>query len=445
MRRKRFMSATENTVIDLNFVPAWARRPADERRFEHFKGDKKDRFPEQRRGGARSGRHPFESGRNSRGRTAAVSAPSRRPPPAETRESTRRHYGHLPIKVNFMPGRRGLERLAARLARSGRAFPMLEVARIFLSKPDFYAVKQRLMPFATGADSRNLYQCAVCKAVFSAHARALDHVLERHSDLYYVREEKQVEAPKGNFVCVARCSLSGELLCPPNYHEFNERVRELHRVRFSSMPMEDYRRHIVNETDPSLIEQWKNEASRQVVYRTLKGEQPVVFRYRHQMAAHFLENYAPALVRKGHLFITPGALCREIEDDSVRRAVEEARSNEEQLQSKMAASLQTVFPRLGLHVFKTSGGDAFVTSVVPSPIEPSCSDAGIRRVLECLGAHPGITRQELVERIQPQTVPYAPETAAILNAIRWMVEKGHVIEFYNGTLAIPTAPSKPAK
>ena len=70
---------------------------------------------------------------------------------------------------------------------------------------------------------------------------------------------------------------------------------------------------------------------------------------------------------------------------------------------------------------------------------------GIRRILECLCAHPGVSRQELVTLLQPDAAPDAPEVAAILHALHWMVEKGHVIEFYNGTLAIPYRKPEPAK
>jgi len=92
---------------------------------------------------------------------------------------------------------------------------------------------------------------------------------------------------------------------------------------------------------------------------------------------------------------------------------------------------------------------------VPNPIDPLRAADGIRRILECLCAHPGVSRQELVTLLRPDTAPGAvpdapevaatPEVAAILHALRWMVEKGHVIEFYNGTLAIPYRKPESAK
>lgn len=464
------MSTPGDMVIELNFVPEWARRPADQSpyaRFEdHPRGRDRDRGHDQdrRRPGDKSGyadqrRMGTESGVKKRG-SLGPPRPFRAAPAPSPAENDRRQARPSepgrgpdnrppPIEVTFIPERRGLKPLVARLARSGRAYPLFEVATLFLSKPDFYAVKQEVIPGAAGAESVFLYQCAECKVVFLDRNRAVEHALNKHMDLFYAREETQSDPPKGAFMCVARCSLSGELLGPPNYHEFNERVLELHSTRFASMSLDAYRRHIVNETNPALIEQWKKEACRQIVYRTLRAVEPLIFKRRNQMEAHFLEHYAPTLIWKGRRFVTPGVACRDLEDPQIRRVVEESWAHENQFPLKMAVSIQPAFRQLGLHMFKVSGKATFVTAIVPHPIDPLQAADGIRRILECLCAHPGISRRELVTLLRPDTVPgavpEAPEVAAILQALRWMVEKGHVIEFYNGTLAIPYRRPESAK
>ncbi|MCX6991896.1 MAG: hypothetical protein NT011_02010 [Kiritimatiellaeota bacterium] len=469
------MSTPGDMVIELNFVPEWARRPADQTPYARFEdrhgGRDRDRDQDRRRPGNKSGyadqrRMGPESGGQKRGGLGPP-RPFRAAPAPSTSESDRRQPAYNPsadgrsiagrersdnrppVEVTFIPERRGLKPLVARLARSGRAYPLFEVATLFLSKPDFYAVKQEVIPGAAGAESVFLYQCAECKVVFLDRNRAVAHALNKHMDLFYAREETQSAPPKGAFMCVARCKLSGELLGPPNYHEFNERVLELHSTRFAAMSLDAYRRHIVNETDPALIEQWKKEACRQIVYRTLRAAEPLTFKRRNQVEAHFLEHYAPTLIWKGRRFVTPGVACLDLEDPHIRRVVEESWAHENQFPLKMAVSIQPAFRHLGLHTFKASGKATFVTAIVPHPIDPLQAADGIRRILECLCAHPGVSRQELVTLLRPDTapgaVPAAPEVAAILHALHWMVEKGHVIEFYNGTLAIPYRKPESAK
>ncbi|MBU0715210.1 MAG: hypothetical protein KJ964_07635 [Verrucomicrobia bacterium] len=468
------MSTPGDMVIELNFVPEWARRPADQSAYARFedrpRGRGRDRDQDRRRPGDKSGyadqrRMGTESGGKKRGGLGAPrpfrAAPGSSPSESDRRQERLPQGGQgsdnrpPPIEVTFIPERRGLKPLVARLARSGRAYPLFEVATLFLSKPDFYAVKQEVIPGAADAESVFLYQCAECKVVFLDRNRAVAHALNKHMDLFYAREETQNDPPKGAFMCVARCKLSGELLGPPNYHEFNERVLELHSTRFASMSLDAYRRQIVNETDPALIEQWKKEACRQIVYRTLRVAEPLTFKRRNQVEAHFLEHYAPTLIWKGRRFVTPGVACRDLEDPHMRRVVEESWAHENQFPLKMAVSIQPAFRHLGLHMFKASGKATFVTAIVPHPIDPLQAADGIRRILECLCAHPGVSRQELVMLLRPDTAPGAmpdapevaatPEVVAILHALRWMLEKGHVIEFYNGTLAIPYRKPESAK
>ncbi|MFH1476924.1 MAG: hypothetical protein ABIH24_05475 [Verrucomicrobiota bacterium] len=474
------MSTSGEMILELNFVPEWARRPADQSRYARFEDRPRgrsrdhdgDRDHDRRRPPNKSGciaqrRSGPASGGEKRGGFGPP-GPSRAAPSCSERDrrpsagnpdsprgrdsiAGREHPGNHPppVAVTFIPERRGLKPLVARLARSGRAYPLFEVATLFLSKPDFYAVKQEVIPGAAGAASVFLYQCAECKVVFLDRNLAVSHALNKHIDLFYAREETQNDPPKGAFMCVARCSLSGELLGPPNYHEFNERVLEMHGTRFASMSLDAYRRQIVNETDPALIERWKKEACRQIVYRTLRAAEPLTFKRRSQVEAHFLEHYAPALIWQGRRFVTPGVACRDLEDPQIRRLVEESWVNENQFPLKMAVSIQPAFRHLGLHMFKASGKATFVTAIVPHAIDPLQAADDIRRILECLCAHPGINRQELVRLLRSDTAsgatPDAPEKAAILHALRWMVEKGHVIEFYNGTLAIPGCKPENAK
>ena len=88
-----------------------------------------------------------------------------------------------------------------------------------------------------------------CQAVFVEKERALGHALKAHIGKFYEKQETQAEPPKGNFVCVARCGLSGELLGPPNYHGYSEKLSELHRTRFAHLTLDEYRSRITNEAD----------------------------------------------------------------------------------------------------------------------------------------------------------------------------------------------------
>ncbi|MBI2439852.1 MAG: hypothetical protein HYV35_00585 [Lentisphaerae bacterium] len=464
------MSTPGDMVIELNFVPAWARRPAKENYYARYEARSAEGRAgrEARRRSDDNYRYPKRNARPQPQTSRRAPGLSQLPPRREdsrasasgyaTRDKTERsgsEHGQgasdgkyprgsgsppAPLKITFIPESRGLKPLAARLRRSGRAYPLLDVAALFISKPNYYAVKHEVAVDGHRRAPLFLYQCSACQAVFLDYDLSVAHALNAHLDRFYAREEIALEPPKGTFTTVARCKLSGELLGPPNYHEFNERLAELHRTRFAAMELEAYRRQIANETDPELIEQWKKEASRQVVYRTLRAAEPATFRRRSQVEAHFREHYAPEFIRRSRRFIASGVTCRNIADPCVRQAVEDSWARENKSALKMASAIQAAFRRLGFHVFKASGKTTFITAILPQAINPAQTTTDVRRILECLGMHPGASRRELVKLLQPQAAPNAPEVAAVLQTLHWLVARGHVIEFYNGTLALPGLP-----
>lgn len=422
------MTDRDEPILDLNFVPAWARRPPDQNPYAHFVGRKEHRaFRDRER--PCPGKSPRNAARSSRTTPAAVDRPARREPPASK--------PMMYVDVSFIPEQHGLKPLARQLGRTGRAYALLEVAAMFLSKPEYYAVKLETHAPNASTPATPLYQCTVCKAVFPLREPVATHALKQHFNSYYDKEEKTGDPPKGHFHCVARCSLSGELLGPPNYHGYNDKLLELHRSRFGHLALEDYRKKIINDPEPALLEQWKQAAARQVLYRTRQAKEPLTFTRYLDVETHFFNCYAPALIRAGHRFILPGPVSRELEDPVMRQAVQEAWNRENHFPLKLAIVLQPAFRHLGLHVFKTPQRAFFVTAIPPHPIDPAKTTPEIRSCLEYLSHHPGQTRQELVQALQPGLPPDAPDVAGIIHSLRWLIEKGHVIEFANGHLAVP--------
>jgi len=401
--------------------------------------------------------------------------PQRNEPPPDPRLAA--------IEVSFLPERRGLAPLAHRLARSVRAYSLFEISALFLSKPDYFAVKLDL-PDSTPADA-SLFQCSECKAIFLDREPAAVHAFARHFDKVCRKEEKAVEAPKGNFVCVARCTLSGTLLGPPNHHGFNDRVMEIHRLRFSSMPFEEYRKKIENIHDAQAIETWKAEMTKQVVYHFGEGEKTVSFERFADAEAYFREHCLPGMVREGRHFIMPATTVHGLEDARLRRLLDEVLQRESRFPLRLSITLRLAFRHLGLHTFKSGDGHTFLTSVVPNPMDAQAAVPLVREILEFIGTHAGCTTQEMLKGLRPDLVPEAPapavapaegETPAVASEtavasaevappavgeapasapvatpaatapvpnnevttqLRWLVEKGHVIEFWDGRLAVP--------
>lgn len=427
----------EQPVIELNFVPSWARKPPAERSYESdgrpdTPRREREREPRDFRDRPRGNRDrgPRQGGGRGGPRDSAPAFAESREEQADSRLAF--------VEVAFLPERRGMAPLAHRLARSVRAFSLFEVASLFLSKPEFYAIRLSLTNEAP-ADFA-LYQCSECRAVFFEREAAAVHGFAAHFEKACRKEERQVDPPKGNFVCVARCGLSGVLLGPPNHHGFNDRVTELHRTRFAHLPFETYRQKIENIHDAALIEQWKEEMRRQVIYHFGEGDKTVSFERFADADAWFREHRLAGMIRESRQAIMPGALVESLEDASLRKLILDERQRETRFPLKLSITLRLAFRHLGLHTFKAGDGHTFITAVAPSAMDPNHAVPGIREVLDYVTAHPGSTVQEMFAALRPP-VPDAPAPSEpprdVATQLRWLVEKGHVIEFSDGRLAVP--------
>ena len=313
------MNDQNNILQELNFVPEWARQPAGNAVQINVSRDarqRSERRGEPRKDGAPA-RRPRRSGAG-QGRPAdptRADTPRRRMPRRDDAAAdATRHALPAGYRISFIPERRGLKPLVAQLARTRRAWPLSDVAKMFLSKPDFYAVKIETTPPPKETEATDdthapdLFQCAECLQIFQTRNDIVNHAMRAHFDQFFDMEEQPGEAPKGNFSIVARCGLSGILLGPPNYHLYNEKIQEVHRQRFPDMPMETYRRHIVNETDPDKLEQWKQEVARRTIYRTKREKEPQTFNRLAEAEDFFHTTYLPQLIREGQRFIIPGTV-----------------------------------------------------------------------------------------------------------------------------------------
>jgi hypothetical protein len=252
-------------------------------------------------------------------------------------------------------------------------------------------------------------------------------------------EEKDEEPPSGNFTCVGRCRLSGELLGPPNYHAFNERLQELHRTRFAHMPLEEYRQQIETVHAPEMIEQWKESCRKKTVYyRRNAGEDTPAMNWT-EVEAAFRKEVVPKVVRPASRVIVPAEVIRQMPACPLKSLVRDAWKREDRFPLSLMLALRPAFRHMHLHVFKTGQNTNFVTAIEPTPLDAEHAVSNIRQVIEYLREHPGCKKKDLAEYLCPGVPLDSKQVLEALSPLRWLVEKGHVVEFFDGTLSLPAS------
>lgn len=168
------------------------------------------------------------------------------------------------ISLSLEPDPNAAAALAKHIKSSGRTYALADLARMVLSARERYRIRFR----TESKEKSPLYLCKADQSVWLNRDEALSHVL-RSSALkrFYEIEEVAVEPPKGNFSVVAVCGFTGQILGPPNHHEYQANVARLHRERFANMSLDRYRSRIEMKRDEETIEKWKELVSTRRQYR----------------------------------------------------------------------------------------------------------------------------------------------------------------------------------
>lgn len=347
-----------------------------------------------------------------------------------------------PVHVSFLPRQKVLSVIIHQIAVSRKAYPLMEVASLFFAHEDACDIRVELQQAPA---ERNLYQCKRCGAVSMERDLLVRHILASHLEEYFERQEVIGEPPAGQFACVARCRLSGTLIGPPNHHSYPEALKELHASCFADMPFEEFSRRVETVHDPALIEQWKEQVRKQILYKRKGAEgddaKPVK---RAAAEAWLAQNEAPSLIAHGRRAVLPRKIAAAIKERALRHAFIDAWRRERQFPASLMFALRGAFRSRHLFTFKNPRGATFVTAVEPAPLNATHVVAEIREILDYLRAHPGTPRSQLALGLRPGLAPDSPEAGKLLAPLDWLVDKGHIVEFSDGTLAVPGSLAPPA-
>ena len=365
---------------------------------------------------------------------------------------------------------------------SRRAFPLMEIAGRFVAQDDSHIVKLERPAPKEGEERKVFWQCRECKRVFCHKATAEAHVENAHLDLFFTKEERIEEPPAGAFTCVARCGLSGELLGPPNYHGYNEKIQDLWASRFSHVSKTDYLSKIEILHDEGLLEQWKESMKKKTVYR-LKGEKkaepepkapegdaaaegaeaaaaegaiegaaeaaapeaakpeaPAMSRKEAQ--AWMKDNVAGRMLRESGKCMVPGVQGRSWDDPGLRSAVDSARFREKKFPFTMTLALRPAFRHMGLHLFKLKGNETYVSPIAPKALEAGADE--LDQSIAKRAAEGEFTRKTLLEDMRPGVAFDSAEATEFLTHLERMVSGGSLVELHTGVLAVPRAAAAPA-
>jgi hypothetical protein len=353
-----------------------------------------------------------------------------------------------PVQIDFLPEERAFSKIIQQIKQGHIAYPLFGLARMFLERPERHRIRVRTL------DNHTLIHQFGDDGPVAMESSALERIaFNAKKDDFYETRIVEKEPVKGNFTSVARCTLSGKLLGPTNYHAFQPLLRGLYEQRFSRrMSFEDYRRSIEISSDQQLVEQWKEEARTTVTFQTKDQENPVVFDTPAAVEQHFRANYLASLIRGCLATEISGEVSRHLPDRGIMAAIRKARDRENRFPAQIAGALRHGLNQAGLHVFKHKKRILYISTVRPQLFDSNQGtvSTGLSAILSTIRSYPKISRKQLAEKVLTKVVgdkasdesnaAYQQAKTTLATELIWLAKAGHVIEFADGTLDLPLPP-----
>lgn len=467
------MDNKPDTELDLDldlsklFLPAWAQEPSARDRFAKFEGEEEPR----KKTGRKFKHQPRRTAQVKKRPATPREEKPPKPKPAEPEPQAQPEP--LPeVDIEFVPEEKCVESIVRQIKITGRAYPLFEIARLVLQRPERHTVTFTARKTAEGQVVQPLIVCALDDTLWLSEEEVVAYALDAHFGLFYQTERVPTDPPKGKYTFVAKCGLSGVILGPPNHHDYQTKLVRLHQERFADIPFEVFKSHIKIVRDEAVVKKWIEEQSWKTQYVCLNVPEPLRLESRQDVEAHFRMVHLPTLIKQVESYTLTGAAARRLKCKGLRRLFHRTYEHQRRFPLQIATALSQRFAAAGLQFFKVNRTITHVAVARPRYLDLDTTPVSesVRRIVQFINEHPKCTRRELIEALAPtppRPIPISPDTGqqthseppkvepapehtpeqlAVIADLHWLVHQGHAIEFADGRLDTAKKPTpKPSR
>jgi hypothetical protein len=378
------------------------------------------------------------------------------------------------LNVAFIPEERGVEQLARQIKITGRAYPLFQIALLILQKAERYSVQ--ITKKKSDGGTQPLFVCALDDTPWTSEEEAVAHVLKNHFATFYQAERTATEPPKGVYTFVAQCGLSGEILGPPNHHDYQNQLRKLHTEKFSRMPFDMFKARVKIVKDEVVVKKWVEDQSFKTQYICLNVPEPLTLATLEEVEKHFRATHKDSIIKPVETLTVAGLPSRSLRDNGLQRLIRQEWEQQKFFPLPIATKLSQQFAQYGLQFFKVNKTVTHVSVARPTflDIQSTPVSENIKRIIEYINGNAKCTRKKLIEALAPTpkiaktvvteipVVPVAegevaapakpaapeatPEQTAVIVDLHWLIHQGAVLEFADGRMETAKKPlPKPVK
>jgi hypothetical protein len=375
----------------------------------------------------------------------------------QDRYQDRGPYDSPYFNASFFPEDVSFNALVKMIRSSARTIELFEIARTVLGKPDRFVVVVSRKPRPAGAPEAapQPIHIAVPDGVpFESEDAAISYVFSAHLDKFFDKAEVEVDPPKGNYLVINKCGITGELLGPPNYHRYNQLIQQHHAAKVARMSFEAFKSRIETVRDPEVVNQWL-EKMRKVIRYTSKapvaeGQTAPAFDTPDEARAHLVSTARDTVTKPVDNARFHGKVLDTMPRGEILMAIEGAYERQLRFPLDTANQLRGRLRREHFTIFKKgSKGVSYVCAVkrkfrVPGQV----FGESIGSLISFIEQNPLVKAGELAAKMLGISAP--PEGSSVTPEQRekmirlqgdliWLVREGYVTEFIDGGLYAPPA------
>jgi hypothetical protein len=381
-----------------------------------------------------------------------------------------------------VPEEAGVDSLARQIKLTGRAYPLFEIAMLVVQKPERYRIKIDSKKKPDGTAIQPLFLSVLDDTVWLTEQEAVSQVLQNHFATFYQAEKTPTDPPKGVYTFVAQCGISGVILGPPNYHDYQNQLRRLHQQKFERMPFEMFKSRVKIVKDEAVVKKWIEDQSFKTEYVVLNVPEPMRLGSMEEVEKHFRETHLANIIKQVDSHNLSGPASRNVRQPALSRNLRHLWEEQRRFPLAVVNVLSSQLASRGLQFFKVNKTVTHVAVARPHFLDVQANpvSTGVRKIVEFINATPKCTRKTLIEGLAPSpaapVAPVAPasetpapaegqhaapaaapeppaptqEQRTLIGDLHWLIHQGHVIEFHNGILEtakkpLPKPPQPPKK
>lgn len=367
------------------------------------------------------------------------------------RETLRLNIEKDAVSVDIKPKSKVLEALIQTLKKSYITYKFHPLVALFMEKSERYEI------ILVAKENHSIYCVFPDNFPFISYQSACDYLIAKHWDKFFYSEKVELEPPKGCFTSISRCGFTGVLLGPPNYHIYNDLLREHYEESLiGNYSWKEFLNGIKIEKDPEQVKNWLEYMKSGIRYR-LKSNPNLCFINRLSAKKYLVKNCTDNVITQVSTFKLDADLVPNLPDPILKKIIQQELEKECKTPMRLSNWCRKRLHNVGFHIYKKGHCQNAVTYVcsIKRRIRDeltSFSDE-MTQIIECIEHHQNLTLNFLMRVFfkvsdSEKDIESCVDPKKIFNFKRdilLLIRSGYVTQYEDGSIYISPKQSYASK